>query len=500
MPQLVTPGGMRGSAGGAQPGMFRAQVIDVGREPQLKAALLSGRLEGLTAPFMYHDPAKQMAFILMPMEMGMADVEQQRIIGQMTQNVMRTVAQDAPKAYLLQPRTFFTFQSLIEAILEADGISPDMLRKQQEKADLLRDFLRQSSVESVRELIHKSDAQIDAEMFDLLSASIEANASAGREQVMQSLMGLQQMLIDESTFGKTIGARMAVIEAFQKDPTRENLLTQLMEAPDPETRESLVAIGRQLLDYAFFQTLTQRIDSTVEEVAKNKLIGLRKEVQETRDKVDAANREYMQAKIGLIQEIAGSEDPLATARQHEAEIDDTFISVIQANAQEAQKRGDKNTLDALQVVYNIAMQIMGERQPPEVQLVNAMLQAKYPDETAKMLNEIKTQVDDRLITVMIQLADQLAQNDRTDTAARLTKIIMQAREILPKYDPSQDPNAGADEDDGAPAPEASAAAEPSATPAPEPPKPSGLVGPDGLIRGSNPPNNQPPPKIEIARN
>jgi len=504
MPQLVTPGGMRG-AGGAQPGMFRAQIIDVGREPQLKAALLSGRLEGLTAPFMYHDPAKQLAFVLMPMEMGMADVEQQRTIGQMTQNVMRSLPQESPKGYLLQPRTFFTFQSLIEAVLAADGISPDVLRKQQEKADLLRDFLRQSSVENVRDLILKNDDKIDAEMFDLLSASIDANSTAGREQVMQSLMGLQQMLVDESTFGKTIGARMAVLEAFQKDPTRENLLAQLLAAPDAETRESLVAMGRQLLDYAFFQTLTQSIDGTVEEVQKNKLIGLRKEVQETRDKVDAANREYMQAKIALIQEIAGSKDPQQTAREHEAEIDDTFVAVIQANAQEAQKRGDKNTLEALQLVYNIAMQLMTERQPPEVQLVNALLQAKYPDDTAKMLNEIKNQVDDRLLGVMSKLADQLAQNDRTDTAAKLTQIMVQARSILPKYDPATDPelNGGEGGIEGGDAPPPTAPDEPPSSgptsAAPEPPKPSGLIGPDGLIRGPNAPSNPPPGKIEIAR-
>ena len=162
------------------------------------------------------------------------------------------------------------------------------------------------------------------------------------------------------------------------------------------------------------------------------------------------------------------------------------------------------------MVYNIAMQIMTERQPPEVQLVNALLQAKYPDDTAKMLNEIKNQVDDRLIGAMSQLADQLAQNDRTDTAAKLTQIMVQARGILPKYDPAKDPElnggagaglagAGLASGDVPPSsPEEPAAGAPASA-APEPPKPSGLVGPDGLIRGPNPPSNQPPPKIEIAR-
>ena len=273
----------------------------------------------------------------------MGEMETQRVIGQMTQSIMRGLPQEAPKAYLLQPRMFFTFQSLIEAIFEADGVTSEMLRMQQEKADLLRDFMRQGDIEAVREIVRKNDDKVDAEMFDLLAASMDANAGPGREQVLQSLMGLQQILVDETTFGKTIGARMAVLEAFQKDPTRENLLNNILGASDAETRESLVAMGRQLLDYAFFQLLTGKIDAAPDQATKDNLIALRKEVQETRDKVDAASRQVMQGKVQLIQEIVSSKDPLAYAREREADIDDTFIAVIQANAQEAQKRNDKNS-------------------------------------------------------------------------------------------------------------------------------------------------------------
>ena len=89
MPQLITPNNMRSGGAGRGPASMTAQVLDVGREPALKSALLSGRLQNLTAPFLYHDPDKQLALVLMPMEMGATDMEQQRIIGQMTQNVMR---------------------------------------------------------------------------------------------------------------------------------------------------------------------------------------------------------------------------------------------------------------------------------------------------------------------------------------------------------------------------------------------------------------------------
>ena len=454
MPQLVTPGGSRGAAR-QQP--MTIQVIDVGRDPALKPALLSGRLTNLTAPFLYHDPAKQLAYVLMPMELGMTDMDQQRIIGQMTQSVMRSLPQDAPRAYLLQPRTFFTFQSLVEAILEKDGITPEMLKEQQAKADLLRDLMRSTSEEELRNKARASDALVDGMLFELLNASIEANLDAGREQAAQQLAGLQQVLVEETTYGKRIGARMAILEAFQKDPTRETLVEQLIAAPDAETREGLIAVGRQLIDYLFFQMLTSRIDAAQGE-QKDSLIALRKEVQDIRDRLDAASRAVMQQKAELINKILSSEKPLEMARENAADIDELFMNLLQANLQQAQQRGDQELGKALSAVYQIAMQIMAERQPPEVQIINALLTMKYPEETARLLNDIKDQVDDRLVMVMGQFAEQLAKEDRTDLSAKLTQIMVQARGILPKYDPSQDEQAGPD------------AGSPPPTP-PEPPKP-----------------------------
>jgi hypothetical protein len=353
---------------------------------------------------------------------------------------------------------FFTFQSLIEAILEKDGITPEMLREQQAKVDLLRELARASDEAALRERARENDAKIDATFFEILNASIEANVASGRENAAQQLANMQRILIEETTYGKKVGERMAMLEAFQKTPTRETLLEQLVKAPDAESREMLIALGRQLLDYAFFQQLTSRIDASDEE-GKAKLIALRKEIQEVRDKVDAASRAYMEEKAGLIEAIASSKNPLETARERERDIDDAFFAVLQANLREAQQRNDEQTVRALSAINDIAMQVVAERQPPEVQMVNALLAAEYPEETKKILEELKDVADDRLITLMIQFADQLAQADRTDLAAKLTNIMVQARGILPKYDPSRD---------GAPS-QGESGAQP---PPPEPPKPT----------------------------
>jgi len=434
MPQLITPNTLR-AAGREQP---LIQVVDVGREPALKAALLSGRLTNLAAPFIYHDPAKQLALILMPMELNLSEIEQQRVIGQLTQIVMRSLPEDAPRAYLLQPRLFFSLQSLIEAILEADGVTPEMLRAQQERVDLLRDLVRLLGDEaSLRERARENDAKIDATFFEILTASLEANLASGRAQAAQQLSQLNKILLEETTYGRALAKRAAAIEAFRKSPSRETLLEQLIAVEDTETRQTLITLGRQLLDYAFFQLLTKRIDAA-DEAGKQQLIALRKEIQEIRDKIDAASRAFLESKLKLIEEIAASNNPIETARKHVDELDDALLSVLQANLQDAERAGDKEAVAALERVEQAVMQAIAERQPPEVQMVNMLLAAKYPEETEKLLNEWKDTVDDRLISVLAQFADQLAQQDRTDLSAKLTKVMVQARKILPKYDPGRD--------------------------------------------------------------
>ncbi len=433
MTQQFTPG----SALNQQP--LTLQIIDVGRDPALKSALLSGRLTNLTAPFMYHDPAKQLALILMPMGIGLTDLEQQRIIGQLTQAAMRGLPEDAPRAYLLQPRIFFSMQSLIEAILEADGISPETLREQQARADLLRDLLRTADREVLLEKIRRNDAQIDELFFELLSATIENTLAAGNERVAQALAGLQSLLLEETTYGRKVKARVDALEAFRKSPTRETLLEQLIQAPDSQTRETLIALGRPLLDYLFFQQLTTRVDNAKDDAERERLIALRKEIQEIRDKLDAASRALLEAKAALIEQIATSPNPVQTAREHAEEIDEALLSLLEGNLQAAQQRNDQEALRALNAAYEAVMQVIAERQPPELQMINMLLAANYPDETEKLLREFSEVADDRLITLMAQVADQLAQQERTDLSAKLTRIMVQAREILPRYTP---PNKG----------------------------------------------------------
>jgi hypothetical protein len=115
------------------------QLFDLADNPTDKQKLLSGAVnvahcpncgfEGqLATPLVYHDPEKELLLTFFPSEMGMAMGDQERVLGPMIKQVVDRLPQEKRKAYLLQPKAMLTYQTLVEKILEADGITKEIGR------------------------------------------------------------------------------------------------------------------------------------------------------------------------------------------------------------------------------------------------------------------------------------------------------------------------------------------------------------------------------------
>ena len=101
------------------------RVVDVSRDPRLKVALLQGRLNVATcpqcgntgmlnAPFIYHDPEKELALCFVPTELGLMATDQQKLIGDLTNAVVNSLPPEKRKGYLLQPKIFLSLQGLLD--------------------------------------------------------------------------------------------------------------------------------------------------------------------------------------------------------------------------------------------------------------------------------------------------------------------------------------------------------------------------------------------------
>lgn len=424
-------------------------IIDAGRDPRLKTMLLEGRLNVgacpscgttglLSVPLAYHDPDKELLLVLVPAELRMNEDERQRYIGRLSNTIINDLPAEERRGYLLRPRVFLSFDSMAEAILEADGITREMLEAQQAKVELIQSML--NVVDDPLQLsatIGQHEQQIDYEFFALLALHLRAAEQQGQEDTLGKLQRVRQVLIERTETGQQVAQQQEAMEAAlagldEGELTGEELLRRVL-ATDPEHEDQvlnvLAALARPLIDYQFFQQLTARIDRAEEQGQQaqvQRLKAIREKILEITQELDAQVRVETQARARLLSEILQSPEPKSTVRAHIDEIDDVFMSVLGASiAQNEQERPDVAT--RLLSVRNLIVEVLEENAPPELRFITRLLDADYPDETRRMLSENRSLVTPQVLGMMEALAGELQSRGDGEASEKLSGILAQAQ-------------------------------------------------------------------------
>jgi hypothetical protein len=422
------------------------QIIDAQSDPQAKSRLLSGQLNAvvcpncgfqgaLNSPFLYHDAELDLALVYMPMELGGTDAERQRVIGDLTNRLMQRLPAEARKGYLFQPRTFLTVQSLIDAILEDDVETRELFEAQQRKLELLEKLRQLDPGDSlaVAEFVGTHDEELDESFFQLLDVVASVAESRGDTVERDILARHQENLLEKTSTGRLFKAQQVAIEALSADPTRETLVEQLIAAEDKGVREALITVGRGMLDYAFFQALTARIDAAEaagDQAIRDRLVVLRKEVQEVRDQVDAMARAVLDARARLVRDLLVAEDLQATLARHLLEIDDAFLGVLSNNIQQAASEGQHELVEHLRHIGNVAIMMLTENAPPEIKLINQVAVAENDDRVRQLLENDREHLNQDFLELVERAIEDLRGAERHESAARLSYAAEQIREMI----------------------------------------------------------------------
>jgi len=422
-----------------------AQVIDVRADPSARGRVLSGVVNaavcpkcgmggGLNLPFLYHDPDKELAFVFMSMEAGRSDVERQQAIGKLTTEVMNSLPPEERKGYLLQPQVFFSMENLINKLLEAEGITPEMIEAQQAKADLLRRMAEVESDEELEAMIEENEGAIDAEFFRLLAINLQIAQSTGQEAGLEKLTALREKLLEMTDLGRKVKGQEEALEALRANPTHETLLNLLVEAPNEETREMLIIFGRQLvdLDYRFFQALTSRIDAASDEGERERLTELRKEVLQVRDQFEEAERARLEERAALLRDLLLSSDPENLARRRFAEMDQVFLTVLAAEMQEAQETGNEGAAKSLQGIWELLLRLSEESLPPSVRLLNRLMAGEDEADIDKLLQANRPLVTAQFVELLEQAQAGVQEDEEAPpgSAERLALVAAKAKALL----------------------------------------------------------------------
>ena len=401
------------------------QLFDLTVDPEAKERLLGGAVNvircpncayqgNLATPVVYHDPSKEILLTFFPPEMNRTMEEQERTIGPLINKVVNNLKQEDRKGYLFKPQQMFTYQTLVETILQADGITKEMIESQKMRMDLLQRLVGVSG-ETLPEVIKQEDAQIDGDFFNLLNRLFEGTLAARDEAGVQQLSALQAALLEHSSFGAQVKEQAEEIEAARKslqdagkELTREKLLEIVIDAADKEVRlNALVSLARPGLDYVFFQTLSERIE-TAESDEKERLTKLRDDLLEITRQID----EQLQARLNVAQKnletLLEQENPAEVLEQNPGIVDDFFIQVVNQSIVAAEEKKDSQRLGKLEALLKTLQKLVSPGYNPALlqDLIEAPDDATRYKVVEQYAEEITPEFVESLSGMLMQLENE----------------------------------------------------------------------------------------------
>ena len=398
------------------------QLFDLMQDPQAKQKLLSNAVnvmhcpscgyQGMVSvPIVYHDPEKSLLLTFFPPNLNAPLNEQEKQIGPLINRVMTALPQEKRKAYLLQPQTMFTYQTLIEKVLEADGITKEMLEEQQKRIKLLEKLIT-SPKENRLQIIKDEEKLFDIGFFTLFSRIVQSTIAQGDESSKKELVEIQQVLFENTKVGKelfgqakeTETALKALQEAGKDGLTREKLLDVIISIKSDVGLSTIVSYVRSGLDYAFFQSLSEKIDNTVEPVEKKKLMELREKLLALTIEIDKHLKEEFDNSKALLDKFIKSENIEAEVMKSIESISDLFVQNLESELTQARKKGDLERINKLEQVMIVIEKISS---PAEgVKLLEEMLDTKTDEEIDALLGEKKNEINDEFLALINNVVAQ----------------------------------------------------------------------------------------------
>lgn len=416
------------------------QIFDMNVDPQAKQRLLSGQVnvihcpncgyDGMVGtPIVYHDPEKEFLFTFVPSEMGLPVNEQEKLLGPLINQVVNRLPLEKRKAYLLQPQTMLTFQTMIEKILEGDGITHQMIDDQQKRLALLQRLLAIPTAESRLEVIKQEEALIDESFFTMFSRLIEATLAQGDERSAKALTAMQQELLENTKVGKELQEQtkeaQVVLNTLQETSknglTREKLLNIFIDSIDSDVKlTTLTSVVRSGMDYNFFQLLTDRIEAASGE-QKTKLEAMRQKLLRYTQEIDKQQQAHVNQLHKLLDAILASPKPEEALKENLDHVDEYFMELVEQELAKARSAGDLNRSANLQKIKTVIEEASAP--PPELAFIEDLLDLKSYDERVKLMQSKPEMITPEFTQMLAGIIAQTeAQNQPDDLVANLKEI------------------------------------------------------------------------------
>ena len=132
----------------------------------------------------------------------------------------------------------------------------------------------------------------------------------------------------------------------------------------------------------------------------------------------------------LLQEVLQATDTEAALRANIEEIDDTFLSFLVANIQQAERAKATAAARRLRSVYDQAVKILQESMPADLQLLNQLLTTPDDATMRQMLKDNRAMITPEFIESLTPLETEMRQTGRAELADRIKSVRAQMRLLV----------------------------------------------------------------------
>lgn len=417
-------------------------IIDLGENPELLSPLLSGQVNAamcpncgvggaLSAPLLVHHPEEEFLGAFIPSQGQVDDIQNQKIIGDLTSRLMRDLPTEARKGYLLQPQQFFDWGRLIEVLWGFEGVTPEMLRRNADQRTQIQNLLKLVNDDSALKIAaDRAGDLIDKDFFTMLEQMVMTISSQGQREAAQGLQVLREKLIEMTPAGEEVKMRQEraqeLLEQISTMTSHADLLTLIVDTWQEEDGEDLVgavvAAAAPAFDYQFLMLLSERVDGEKDDETRARLEELRGLIVQIQTEQQQSQQAQMQQVQALLQEILQAEDPGAVMRQYAPAIDQTFLALLAANIKSAEENNATAAVSRLKQIYTIALKIFDESLPPEMRLMQQLAAAPDSAGVKKLLNENRELLTPEFVEMLGLAEEQIRGSGNAEQADKIKTI------------------------------------------------------------------------------
>jgi hypothetical protein len=425
------------------------QLLDVGLQPELKEYILSGQLNmavcpncgaggQISTPLVYHDPAHELFMTFVPPEMNMDQMQREQIIGSMVRQIMDATPQEQRKAYMLQPQTILTYQTFMENILETEGITKEMIARQRKQSELLGNLANADP--DVRDfLIEENMALLDEQFFAMMQQIIDYAAQANDDQQMVKLTNLRAKLMVDTPVGKEIERRQIALHAFNREAKAQGgvsadlLLKHILKnQEDDAIVDALSMTGQGALRYEFFRQFSdeiEKVEKAGDLAQAQRLTDIRTRLVKMYDEIREQSNRMMAEAAETLKLILEAPDMETAVSENFPRLDDAFMYFLISRINQAEESGDAEQAAKLREVQELIASTAEAQVPPEIRLLNQMLEAPSDVERGQILDENPQLVAEEMIQVLDAVQQQVEQQGQDEVLenVKASKALIRAR-------------------------------------------------------------------------